>query len=152
MKSDGKLLGVFTKQPTAGNVKTRLAAATSPQWAERVAQAFLEDSLDRFSQIDASRTIAYAPVESGAYLAEISQGRFDLTLQHEGDLAQRLHHFFAQARLQGYARIIAVGTDSPTLPIAYIEHAFQLLQTHDVVIGPAFDGGYYLIGTGPKDV
>jgi uncharacterized protein len=152
MKSDGKLLGVFAKRPTAGNVKTRLAAATSPEWAERVAQAFLEDSLDRFSQSDASRTIVYAPAESAGYFAELSQGRFDLLLQHEGDLGQRLHHFFTQARRQGYSRIIAVGSDSPMLPIALIEQAFRWLQTHDVVIGPAFDGGYYLIGTGLRDL
>ena len=47
---------------------------------------------------------------------------------------------------QGYARFLLVGSDSPTLPIQYVEHALDLLESRDVVIGPSVDGGYYLIG------
>jgi len=125
--SQGRIVGVFAKQPLAGQAKTRLAQTTSPEWAQRVAQALLEDSLDRFSRIQASRAIVYAPATAAAFFSPLAQGRYD-------------------ARRHGYSRIIAVGADSPTLPIDYVEHAFTALEAHDVVIGPAQDGGYYLIG------
>ena len=147
-----RILGVFAKQPVAGQVKTRLAQATSPEWARRVAQAFLEDSLDRLSQVQARRTIVYSPAAAETYFLQMAHGRFDLVRQCEGDLGQRLTHFFADARRRGYSRILAVGADSPTLPIAFIEQAFQLLETHDAVIGPTTDGGYYLIGCGGTTV
>jgi rSAM/selenodomain-associated transferase 1 len=145
---DDRILGVFAKQPVADQVKTRLAQATSPEWAARVAQAFLEDSLDRFNQVQASRAIVYAPDSANTYFSQLAQGRYSLTPQCDGDLGQRLNHFFADARRRGYSRIIAVGADSPTLPVTNIEQAFQLLETHDAVIGPTTDGGYYLIGCG----
>jgi len=144
--SQGRNLGIFAKQPLAGQAKTRLAQTTSPEWAQRVAQALLEDSLDRFSRIQASRAIVYAPATAAAFFSPLAQGRYDLIPQCDGDLGHRLHHFFANARRHGYSRIIAVGADSPTLPIDYVEHAFTALEAHDVVIGPAQDGGYYLIG------
>ena len=144
--SQGRILGIFAKQPLAGKAKTRLAQATSPDLAQRVAQALLEDSLDHFSGIQASRAIVYAPATAAAFFSPLAQGRYDLIPQCDGDLGHRLHHFFANARRHGYSRIIAVGADSPTLPIDYVEHAFTALEAHDVVIGPAQDGGYYLIG------
>jgi rSAM/selenodomain-associated transferase 1 len=152
VSSQSKILGVFAKQPIAGQVKTRLAEATSPEWAQCAAAAFLEDSLDRFSQIEADRTIVYAPKEGSAFFSQLARGRFASIPQQDGDLGHRLQDFFIDAFRQGYSRIIAVGSDSPTLPAAYIELAFRLLETHDVVIGPAFDGGYYLIGTGPDEI
>ena len=85
-------------------------------------------------------------VPQSALAQILDQGRYDLIPQCDGDLGHRLHHFFANARRHGYSRIIAVGADSPTLPIDYVEHAFTALEAHDVVIGPAQDGGYYLIG------
>lgn len=152
MSSTSGLLGVFAKEPIAGSVKTRLAQATSAPWAQRVAAALLEDSLDRFGQVDAHRAIVYAPAAASAFFAGLSKGRFELIAQGAGDLGQRLQSFFAHARSHGYSRIVAVGSDSPTLPITYIDDAFGLLDTHDVVIGPAFDGGYYLIGSGPTTI
>src|SRR5439155_33270 len=55
-----RVLGVFAKQPLPGQVKTRLAAAASPEWAARVAAAFLADCLDRFAGLDARRIVAFA--------------------------------------------------------------------------------------------
>ena len=146
-----RVLGVFAKKPAAGLAKTRLAQATSPAWAQRVAGAFLEDSLDRFSYVKAQRIIVYTPADETDYFVRLSQGRFTLALQSEGDLGQRLQAFFGEMRRQGYARTIAVGADSPTLPVEYVEQAFALLADSDVAIGPALDGGYYLIGAGIKE-
>ena len=54
-----RVLGLFAKRPTPGEVKTRLAAATSPDWAAAVASAFLHDSIDRLAAVDARRVLAY---------------------------------------------------------------------------------------------
>jgi rSAM/selenodomain-associated transferase 1 len=142
------ILGIFAKEPIAGLVKTRLAAALGAAFAQRVARACLADSLDRFAPVQAERVIVYTPTTAQAYFATLAAGRFSLLPQADGDLGDRLADFFRQARQAGYARIVAVGADSPTLPIVFIERAFAQLATHEAVVGPAADGGYCLIGAG----
>lgn len=151
VKSLGAVLGVFAKEPLAGQVKTRLAQSTSAEWAQRVSRAFLEDSLDRFARIEAYRVIAYSPASAETYFSQLARQQYSLFPQGEGDLGQRLKNFFDDYRGQRWQRIVAVGSDSPNLPIEYIEQAFRLLKENDLVIGPAFDGGYYLIGCGPRE-
>src|SRR5947207_407609 len=72
MTSRGRILGIFAKQPIAGQVKTRLAADTSPAWAQRVAQAFLEDTLERVQAVDASRAIVYTPATATAFFETLA--------------------------------------------------------------------------------
>ncbi len=150
--NDGRILGIFAKQPIAGCAKTRLAAATSADWSLRVAQALLEDSLDRFGNVVANRVILYAPASAGGFFAQLAKDRHDSIAQADGHLGQRLAAFFAHARQLGFSRIVAIGCDSPTVPLEFIEQAFHALADHDAVIGPAFDGGYYLIGSGAKEL
>jgi len=157
-----RVLGVLAKQPLPGLVKTRLAAETSPQWAARVAAAFLTDSLDRLAGIDAHRILVYAPREAEEFFSGLARGRFTLMPQAEGDLGQRMAAFFFGAGVpklefgnetnfrneaRGSAiKAVLVGLDSPTLPLSYIEEAFAKLEQADVILGPATDGGYYLLG------
>lgn len=147
---DNRVLGIFAKQPVPGQVKTRLAAETSPAWAAEVARAFLRDTLERMSGVAARRVLAFAPADAEAYFAEIVQGRYELVPQDDGDLGQRMAAFFSRQQENGATATVLIGTDSPTLPAAYIEQAFVALQSADVVLGPATDGGYYLIGCGPR--
>jgi rSAM/selenodomain-associated transferase 1 len=144
-----KAFGIFAKQPRAGQVKTRLAQATSPEWAQRVAEAMLLDSLDRFQIVSADRSIIYAPDDANGYFKALAKGQYAIVRQSDGDLGARLEAFFTDCRGKGHSRIVAVGSDSPIVSTQFIEHAFDLLLTNDVVIGPALDGGYYLIGGGP---
>jgi uncharacterized protein len=141
-----RVLGLFAKRPTPGEVKTRLAAATSPDWAAAVASAFLHDSIDRLAAVDARRVLAYAPDDAEAYFAALAGDRFRLVPQGEGDLGRRMGAFFEDQLRGGAVAVVLVGTDSPTLPLAYVEQAFRELDGADVVLGPATDGGYYLIG------
>jgi rSAM/selenodomain-associated transferase 1 len=127
-------------------VKTRLAAETSPDWAARVAEAFLLDTLVRLTPLDAGRVVAFTPPAAGGYFAKICGDRFRVRPQAEGDLGQRMAAFFAGEFEGGAGAVILVGTDSPTLPVSFILHAFLELEKADVVIGPSTDGGYYLIG------
>src|ERR1700730_12628894 len=90
------LLGVFAKWPQAGQVKTRLAAASSPQWAAEVARAFLLDLLDRLSGVEARRGLPVARAQSPADFARLTGDRFALTRQQEGDLGRRMQAFFEE--------------------------------------------------------
>jgi len=138
-------LGVFAKFPQPGLVKSRIAEATSPEWAARVADAFIRDTVDRLAEVRAHRILVYTPAEKSGYFAEVSGGRFELLPQADGDLGARLSRFFT-SQMPDAHRVVVVGTDSPTLPCAFVGQAFQELERADVVLGPANDGGYYLVG------
>lgn len=141
-----RTLGLFAKRPVAGEVKTRLAAETSPQWAAQVADAFLHDSVSRFGAVDADRVLAYAPDDAEPFFANVVSSQWRLTPQGDGDLGVRMARFFERELQAGAKRIVLLGADSPTLPLPLIEQAFAELERADVVIGPATDGGYYLLG------
>ncbi|GIW81178.1 MAG: hypothetical protein KatS3mg105_2985 [Gemmatales bacterium] len=140
------VLGIFAKRPVAGLVKTRLAAETSSEWAAKVAEAFLSDTLDRFATVTVRRVVAFSPANSQSFFAEFAAGRYDLMPQGEGHLGERMKRFVEWHLSQNANRVVLVGTDSPSLPIEYVEDAFRALDSSDVVVGPATDGGYYLIG------
>lgn len=146
--SKQRVLGLFAKWPAPGTVKTRLAHGDAA-WGARAARAFLLDALQRFAAVDAQRVLAFSPVEREADFAVLAANRFALTPQAEGDLGQRLAAFFARQFDAGARAVVAVGADSPTLPVEYLERAFAELERADVVLGPATDGGYYLVGCGP---
>lgn len=143
-----RVLGLFAKWPEPGAVKTRLTHRDAA-WAAGVARAFLLDALQRFAAVDARRVLAFAPADRETDLAALAADRFVLTPQGDGDLGQRLAAFFAQQFDAGARSIVAIGTDSPTLPVEFVKRAFADLENADVVLGPAMDGGYYLIGCGP---
>ena len=142
------MLGLFAKWPAPGAVKTRLAAG-DPAWGARVARAFLLDTVERLAAVDAYRVLAFAPPEREADFAAVVAGRFALVPQAEGDLGRRLAAFVEHHLAAGARAVVLVGTDSPTLPVGHVERAFAELERADVVLGPASDGGYYLIGCGP---
>jgi rSAM/selenodomain-associated transferase 1 len=145
-----QVLGLFAKQPLAGAVKTRLAAATSPAWAAQVAAAFLQDTVERLAGIEARRLLGFAPDEGQDWFANMVRHRFELIPQGTGDLGQRMARFFSAQIASGARSTVLLGTDSPTLPLDIVRQAFRELERVDLVLGPATDGGYYLIGCGPR--
>jgi rSAM/selenodomain-associated transferase 1 len=116
----------------------------------RIARAFLLDSLERFAATDARLILAYAPPEAANDFDALVAGRFELTPQGEGNLGQRLARFLAARQAEGATSIVVIGADSPTLPAELVEQAFAQLRSADLVLGPACDGGYYLLGSGPR--
>jgi rSAM/selenodomain-associated transferase 1 len=148
--TSGRVLGVFAKWPSPGLVKTRLAREGDPTWSARVARAFLLDTVERLSSVSARRVLVFAPREREDDFTDTASGRFALRPQRGGDLGERLASFL-QEEVDGGARaVVVVGTDSPTLPVEYVEQAYVALERADVVLGPAVDGGYYLVGCGPS--
>jgi uncharacterized protein len=147
MHHSTRLLGLFAKWPAPGFAKTRLFAA-NPVSGARVARAFLLDNLDRLTVIDARRVLAFTPPKARADFFAVGAVRFEIEPQEPGDLGQRLAAFFRRWIAAGAEAIVVLGTDSPTLPVQFVEDAFAALKTTDIVLGPATDGGYYLIGCG----
>jgi rSAM/selenodomain-associated transferase 1 len=143
------VLGLFAKEPAPGRVKTRLAAVTSPEWAAGVADAFLRDTVARLAAVPVRRVLTFAPADAAGFFAALVDGRFELTPQADGDLGRRLAAFTAGRFAEGAGQVVLVGTDSPTLPVEWVVRAFAELGAADVVLGPATDGGYYLVGLTP---
>ncbi len=132
---------VFTKPPLAGEAKTRLIPGIGPEAAAQLAEAFLRDTLDLLQNLDWAETIvaATAPFER-SYL-----GKRRMWLQPEGTLATRLETILNQT-LSEYPMALALGADSPGLPLVHLQQARQQLAQHDAVLGPSTDGGFYLLG------
>jgi rSAM/selenodomain-associated transferase 1 len=115
-----------------------------------VARAFLLDLLARLGAVSARRVVAFAPPDAGPRFAEMVRDRFALVPQADGDLGRRLSVFFADEIAAGPESVVVVGSDSPTLPPGHVEQAFAELRRANVVLGPATDGGYYLVGCGRR--
>lgn len=145
------VLGLFAKPPVPGTVKTRLAADIGDEAAASLYAAFVRDLLQ--THADSADGADNRIIGVGGQNREAAEtwaraeagDAFEVWPQPDGDLGYRMHTFFEYALRRG-DRAVLIGTDSPNLPPEYIEQAFKLLRQHDVVIGPASDGGYYLIG------
>lgn len=141
--TSNRVLGMFAKWPEAGKAKTRLAAQIGATNALRIAHAMLGDSLARFANPNTESILCFTPANQKEAFQTISNNQWQLREQSQGDLGQRLSHYF-----QGYRGklALAIGSDSPSLPTNFIEAAFQELEKHDLVVGPSSDGGFYLLG------
>ena len=141
-------LAIMAKAPKAGAVKTRLCPPLSPGQAAGLARCFL---LDKIAQVrglsGAGPVIAYTP-PSERDLFERLAPDFALMPQHGRDLGERMRSTLATLLGAGHRAAIAIGTDTPTLPAAVLQQAVDLAASGevDLVLGPAEDGGYYLIG------
>ena len=138
---------VFAKNPVPNQVKTRLIPTLSPEQAATLYAAFLTDWCETLAKLrNMDLVIAYTPPEAQSDLQALIGDDVIYISQIGADLGERLTSATHWAAEQGYAKILFVGSDSPTLPISYISQGITLLDAKDTVIGPSTDGGYYLIG------
>jgi len=140
---DRRLL-LFTKPAREGRVKTRLIGDLTPAQAAALHAAFLADLLDRLRAGSFTVRLAWAldPLDSDDAMPE---GPFPGFRQRGDDLGERLYNALSEAAETSRA-VAALGSDHPTLPLAIVHRAFELLESGaEVVLGPAEDGGYYLI-------
>lgn len=144
---------VFVKAPRPGIVKTRLIPFLSPEDAARLYHAFIRDTLTTVARLrEVLISIAYTPSDAQPFLQTLLDGQaFDWFPQTGDPLGARLWHAFQRAFERGAHRVVTIGSDSPTLPTAIIAQAFEALVHDDVVLGPATDGGYYLIGLAKRE-
>lgn len=134
---------IFIKNPEKGKVKTRLAKTVGDDQALRIYLALLEHTRRIALSLDAERYVFYSSfiAEDDDWLAR----DFRQALQASGDLGQRMIAAF-QTAFQEHQKVVIIGSDCASLTSEMVEAAFQRLDEHDFVIGPAIDGGYYLLG------
>jgi len=147
-RAGANVLLVFVKYPTPGMVKTRLVPKLTPEQAAALCRAMTEDTLRTTHNRDSYQTtVCFTP--ASAYREVQSWLGPDVSLQQqcEGNLGTRQHHAIRRAAEAGFGKVVIIGSDCPTIAASDIETALRALDDADVVIGPAEDGGYYLIGT-----
>jgi rSAM/selenodomain-associated transferase 1 len=136
---------MFAKHWQPGKVKTRLARSLGESHAAMLHGLFVFALVERLAAVADRRQIAYSPAEAERAFACVAKGRWETASQADGDLGSRMEQFFAE-RLAEADRVVLIGSDSPDLPREILDEAFTALQSHDVVLGPSADGGYYVIG------
>jgi hypothetical protein len=148
MTASKERLILFTRYPEPGKVKTRLVNALGQQGAAELHKRMTEHIAKTVRQFAATRSIATVYFE-GALFGEMSRwlGKdFLFQPQSAGDIGERMANAFANSFLDGAERVVIIGSDCPEISLNTLEQAFQALRHNHVVIGPAKDGGYYLIG------
>lgn len=136
----------YVKYPEQGRVKKRLAAHFGEELATELYKNFVLDSLTTLSRCKASLKVCLHPPHREEVFIAWLGSEYAVLPQKGSDLGERMKNSFFDAWKQGYEHVILIGSDIPDLPHSLIQDAFSMLCTNDVVIGPAFDGGYYLIG------
>ncbi len=138
---------IFAKYPEPGKVKTRLGAQIGYDVAAGFYRLFLEQTLALSKKLNAVDVfLAVEPEERIKDFLKLMPTENEVFPQCGESLGQRLISAFEQVLSKQAGKVIALGSDSPTLPGSYVAEAFERLDHHDVVLGPADDGGYYLIG------
>lgn len=145
-------VGVMCKAPRPGFTKTRLAATFGDEFAAALSGCFLRDTGTLIDRLAAPLGLCpfgvYTPIDAKAEVGELLPRSFSLTPQTGSDFADLMQDAFADLFVHSAAGVVIVGADIPTLPAEVMAQAvFQLREPGDrVVLGPARDGGYYLIG------
>jgi rSAM/selenodomain-associated transferase 1 len=138
---------VFLKSPVPGTVKTRLIPVLGAETAADLYRVLAEQALQgtRPSGDEYERLPFFAPRAARAEVESWLPGEACLP-QADGDVGQRMLAAFEEAFRRGSKRVAVVGSDVPWVSRDHVIRAFDLLERRDVVLGPALDGGYYLLG------
>jgi len=134
---------IFAKLPVPGAVKTRLVPALGAEGAASLARAFLLDTVAQLQAVPWARTVLAGAGDLAPLLRE---PRPTCWRQGDGDLGQRLERVLRRALEAGEGPAIAIGADTPGLPPHLLEQARDALEGAGSVLGPAEDGGFYLLG------
>lgn len=142
---------IVCKTPIGGLSKTRLSPPLRLEQCARISECFIRDlsrSVQALADESAISGIAlYTPYGSEAHLQSLLPAAFRLHPQGDGDLGARLSKGSAELLAEGYDGVILINSDSPTLPLSILRDAADALHDGDrIVLGPAIDGGYTLIG------
>jgi hypothetical protein len=144
MSQPRRLLLIFVKNPIKGKVKTRLAQTMGETRALHIYEQLLAYTVTITKEVHTDKAVFYSDFlqendiwPNEVYLKQVQQG---------ADLGRRMENAFCWAFEQRYQQVVIIGSDCPELSTHIIHQAFDALATADVVIGPATDGGYYLLG------
>src|SRR6267378_2425335 len=141
-----RVLIVMAKAPRPGMVKTRLTQSLPLPVVTALYCCLLQDTVALAKSLSGVDVAVMCPESDKDELAHLLVHTVEIVAQKGQGLAAGLTSVFAHFAATGRHHVIAFNSDSPHLPAAVLENAFQTLAAHDVVIGPTHDGGYYLVG------
>jgi len=144
IENKDQVLLIFTRNPELGKVKTRLAQGIGKENALTIYKILLQHTHDVVVNVSCKKRVGYSVKVRENDIWESSL--FEKFQQEGEDLGQRMEHAFSEAFSDGYKKVVIIGSDLYDLQPKHLEQAFEALTTNDTVIGPAKDGGYYLLG------
>jgi rSAM/selenodomain-associated transferase 1 len=139
-----RLLIIFTRNPELGKCKKRLAATVGDEAALAIYIFLLKHTVCITENLEVTKQVYYSNKVHHNDLWDDS--KFEKRQQLGTDLGLRMHHAFEEGFKEGYEEIIIIGSDMHDLNQQELENAFNALENHNYVVGPAEDGGYYLLG------
>ncbi len=137
---------IFAKAPIPGLVKTRLASFLTPEECAELYKCFFLDIVASIEKSGYSLFVSFTPTESENIIRDLIPPKLSIFPQEGNDLGERMLNAARYISNLGKTKVILVGADIPALSEDYIVHAVKSLDNHELCIGPAYDGGYYLIG------
>ena len=137
---------LFVKFPGEGGVKTRLAKDIGPGFVQTLCRNFVLDLLETLKKSKWPIIIYFHPPESGNAVSGWLGKNYLYAPQSGADLGERMKNAFKDAFAGVFSKAVIIGSDMPDLKMSVLSKAFSALDSDDVVIGPAVDGGYYLMG------
>lgn len=146
MTPTNRTLVIMAKAPRVGSVKTRLAERLSLEAVTELYRCLLNDTITLAQALDRVEIAIVCPARDLEALSPAVPRTVGIVPQTGQGLAAALTCVFAHFANSGHQRVIAFNSDSPHLPTAVLESAFNGLETCDLVVGPTHDGGYYLVG------
>jgi len=136
----------MAKAPRPGSVKTRLAQSLSLQSVTELYRCLLSDTIALAQSLDQVEVVIMCPVPDVEELSRAVGSTVPIVAQTGQGLAAGLTSVFAHFTTRGHHRVIAFNSDSPHLPASVLVAAFDSLESDDLIVGPTYDGGYYLVG------
>ena len=143
---NNQALIIFVKNPIPGKTKTRLAATVGNDLALKMYGILTRWTADQAAGLDGVKVYVYYSNHT-VEKDEWSKPNFVKQVQQGNDLGARMKRAITEVFEKGHKKVVIIGTDCPGVTTSYLEEAFAALTSTDVVLGPALDGGYTLLGT-----
>lgn len=138
---------LVAKAPILGKVKTRLVPAIGAELATELYSRFLSDIIERCEAVDAAdKFLFYYPLNTASMFSHYMKDGMRSFPQEGHTFGHRMHNAFRKLHENGYERMVIIGSDCPVWPAGGLMQAFEELSTHDITIGRAADGGFYMMG------
>ena len=143
-KQNDNAVILFARDPILGQVKTRLNSFLDNETILKLYKCFLEDSLAKIQQVgNADCFVGISHENNSGFFNKLESFGMTLFSQQGKDLGDKMRRAFIDRFMQGYNKVVIIGSDSPSLPVSYIDKALD--SERDLGLGPSIDGGYYLI-------